>query len=70
MSKKRPTLPVALCIGLTLLSASGCSTAATDACWPEPITTSRQDVLTPETERQIIAHNRAWEAVGCGRIGK
>lgn len=48
------------------MSATACSTGATNGCeWVGPISTSRADVLTPQTEDEIIVHNRKVEKL-CG----
>ena len=54
-------------LSLTLFVAS-CSTvsAGTECAWVKVITISRQDVLTDETARQLLAHNEKVEAI-CGR---
>lgn len=50
------------------VSISGCATNPIfkdDCDWAQPILPSRSDVLTPETKRQILAHNEAGEKL-CG----
>lgn len=31
--------------------------------WAGPIYVSREDVLTDETARQILSHNRSWSSI-------
>ena len=47
---------------------TGCaSTVVTDGCsWVQTITVSRQDVLTDQTAKEILAHNEKVEKF-CGR---
>jgi hypothetical protein len=50
------------------VSIGGCATSPIfkdDCDWARPILPSRSDVLTPETKRQILAHNQAGEKL-CG----
>lgn len=49
----------------TLLLASACvDGSATDFCAiAQPIFVGRDDVLTTETVRQVVAHNETWEAL-------
>lgn len=49
----------------TLALASGCvDGSATDFCSvAQPIFVSRDDVLTTDTVRQLVAHNETWEAI-------
>ena len=57
---------MALCaLFLTVLLLASCKNAGPgiDACvWSDPIIVSRQDVLTDDTARQILAHNRKVRA--------
>lgn len=51
----------ALLASLTLLPGCEIAGLATDPCATlRPVIVSRSDVLTPETARQILAHNEAW----------
>lgn len=55
-------------LALTAALTAGCATNPVfkdDCDWVKPILPSRADVLTPETKRQILAHNEAGEKL-CG----
>lgn len=54
-----------------MMSVSACSTGATSGCeWVGPISTSKDDKLTRQTEDGIIAHNGKVEKL-CGvKVGK
>ena len=57
-----------LMIALTAALTAGCATdpAFRDDCdWAKPIQPSKADVLTPDTKRQILAHNQAGAKL-CG----
>ena len=69
MSRK-PTLRAAPCKAFLLISSmiviggiSGCSTLPVDSACKSfaPITWSKQDTLP--TQRQVVAHNRAYDAI-------
>jgi len=53
---------------LLMTLTSGCaSTVAIDSCaWVQIITYSKDDVLTDQTKREILAHNEAVEK-NCSR---
>lgn len=51
---------------LTFTSACSTITPVTSCGWAKIITVSRQDVLTDETARQILAHNLKVEEI-CGK---
>lgn len=53
-----------LLVCLTLMFVSACKSGPvidTGCAWVRPILVSRQDVLTAETARQILALNESWE---------
>ena len=55
-------------IALTAALTAGCATSPVfkdDCDWAKPILPSKADVLTPETKRQILAHNETGEKL-CG----
>lgn len=54
----------AVCLTAMLLaSCANDGAAISGGCeWVRPILVSRADVLTDQTARDILAHNRAWEA--------
>ena len=48
------------------VSLAGCGIRVTAECdWAEPIRPSRADILTPDTQRQILAHNEVGAKL-CG----
>lgn len=60
---------IALLATLTLCAACGTSGSAPDACGPwRPIYVGKADVLTPDTARALLAHNRTGaDLCGWGR---
>lgn len=56
---------IALLATLILCTACGTSgSAPTDACGPwRPIYVGKADVLTADTARALLAHNRTWRAL-------
>lgn len=47
-------------------SLAGCGMSMTAECdWAVPIRPSRADILTPDTQRQILAHNEVGAKL-CG----
>ena len=54
-----------VCVLLLLLSASGCATSGLNNVCTDfgPIWLQDADVLSTETEMEIIIHNERWEAV-------
>lgn len=52
------------CLLLTACAGTGPATEVIDAgCyWTAPIYVSRDDVLTDETAKQVLAHNETWAA--------
>lgn len=65
MRAPRMRFAAALLALTTLALASGCvDGSATDFCAiAQPIYVGRDDVLTAETVRQLLAHNETWEAI-------
>lgn len=59
----------ALGVALTLLASCGASSPVTDPCGPwRAIYVGKSDVLTEETARSLLAHNRTGrELCGWGR---
>ena len=54
------------CLGFVLVAGCSTATVATSPCsWVQIITVSKDDVLTVETAREILAHNEKVEAI-CG----
>jgi hypothetical protein len=45
---------------MTSCAQSGNEIKASDCSWTKPISISRNDVLTPGTAGQLLAHNRSW----------
>lgn len=59
-------MPKILLIGsLTLLSACGGIGSATDCDAWRPIRVSREDILTRDTARDVLAHNLTGQRLGC-----
>lgn len=49
---------------LAIVTLSGCATtSATDCAWAQIITVSKDDVLTDQTAREILAHNEKVEVL-------
>lgn len=56
-----------LLLSLTTLGSGCATTNVIDGCsWVQIITVSKDDVLTDQTAREILAHNEKVEAI-CGR---
>ena len=62
---KRERLAAFLAVSTLLTGCSG-HIPVSECSWVKIITVSRQDVLTDETARQLLAHNEKVEAI-CGR---
>jgi len=52
-------------LSVALSLSAGCVTASTECAGWRPIWLSAEDVLTRETQRQILSHNLHGEARGC-----
>ena len=65
MRAPRTRFAGALLALMTMPLVSGCvDGSATDFCViAQPIFVGRDDVLTTETVRQLVAHNETWEAL-------
>lgn len=56
MRPRRTRLTSACILSATLIAIGGCA-GGTECSWAKSISTSKQDVLTRQTENEIIAHN-------------
>jgi hypothetical protein len=52
-----------LLASLPMFTSCSSVSVATDCAWAKVITVSKDDVLTDETARQLLAHNRTVEAI-------
>jgi hypothetical protein len=69
LSLSLTTMLLASCATTGLAPQAGRIEVTDTACkWVVPIYIANTDKLTPETSRQILAHNKAWQSACAGSV--